>query len=334
MPSCRAETANLTVDRVRPPVHPHTQRERLRRHRQLEFGKLKSRMLSGQAASNTAASCCKKLLEAFDRYVVRVQRTEAPNLTPGPVMDTLVAESFEEFVRESLASREASATPAALGRCHPLMPRHGTTTMPVSRRPLVVLSRLDPGRSRMPLPPGAIAPYMRWFEDRDMFFAGVGVALAMSLCLRPKEVADLTWGQVHPPAKHVVMFHWVVLLRPDEARISSKTGRFSDCTEIDGFPGVWLKNPLRYGKALLSPSVPVLQMSPAAFSRECAKAGGERMLDAIRPKSVVRFTKDSRLAEQMVRLARGKASATSAWRTSSSTRSPPSNCSRTLRRVR
>ena len=44
---------------------------------------------------------------------------------------------------------------------------------------------------RMPLPPRVVAFYTQWFKDRRLFGVAVGVALAMCLYIRPKELCEI-----------------------------------------------------------------------------------------------------------------------------------------------
>ena len=96
----------------------------------MKFGELRGQVLCEKAVSNTTAVRFRKLLAAFDVYVMRVHRTKATTLTPGPAMDSIGAEYFEELFWEGRAPHEASTTFAALDWRHPSTSRHGTTAMP------------------------------------------------------------------------------------------------------------------------------------------------------------------------------------------------------------
>ena len=342
-------------------TRPAERRGQLRQHREKKFGHLKGSVLKLKSVSNATAARYEALLMTFDEWVRRVYHLVGADLTPGELMDEVLASFFEELFWDGGACHQATATFAAAGWRAPGMSRHGAVPMPRCRQAMAAFSKLDPSKSRMPLPPGVMAMYVEWFRRQDFFWAAVGVALATCLYLRPKELCDLQWSQVHPPCSHVDVVNWSVLLHPDEWMISSKTGRFNDTIEVDGVLGMFLSDALREGKRCYSPRAPVIQMPQEKFTRLFARAGRDMNLTALGPpvlyqlrhtgasrdlmgghrslkevkrrgrwfsdKSVQRYTKGGRLPEQMAKLSRTVArAAQSAWSNLNVTLSPPSRC--------
>lgn len=358
-----AEKESTSLERGEATLKMEEKRDQLRTHRVKKFGHLRGRALKYKSVSTTTAERYLVLLERFDLFVLSVHQMDGEYLVPGEFMDGIVAGFFEELFFDGGASHLASSTFAALGWRAPAMSRHGSVPMPRSRQSLAAFRQLDPGRTRMPLPPGVVSLYVEWFKKADLFWTAVGIALACCLYLRPKELCELRWSQVHPPSSHVGMPSWSVLLHPEELQVSSKTGRFNDTLAVDGHIGQLLSDALARGKVTHSPGARLIQVPQDKLARLFTRAGHELNLDVLGPpvlyqlrhagasrdlvtgernlmevkrrgrwmsdKSVLRYTKGGRLAEQMARLPPSTAKlAVAAWENLNATLVPPSRCLR------
>ena len=149
--------------------------------------------------------------------------------------------SLDELVRDFIGAKfwaghpacEATATIAAVGWLLPQYSRHGRDCFPLARQAAGGFMRLDPARTRLPLPAIVTAALSNKFVRMDVMSAARAVSLAMMAYLHPGEVVALRWRQLAPPELAAGNDFAALLLHPFEAGKSSKTGSYDDTVPLD-----------------------------------------------------------------------------------------------------
>jgi hypothetical protein len=173
---------------------------------------------------------------ALQEIVTHLRETTADanaSLEQCPRLDELVRDFIERSFWSGRPASEATATIAAVGWLLPQYSRHGQERLPLARQAAAGFMRLDPARTRLPLPAVVVAALANELVLMGEMAAARAVSLAMMAYLRPGEVVSLRWRQLVPPEPIAGNDCASLLMHPFEAGKSSKTGSYDDTVPLD-----------------------------------------------------------------------------------------------------
>ena len=180
----------------------------------------------------------RKEVENFERYCRRVNLRD---YSDGAMDAALVGHMTELFVAGELANK-AEKLMAGIMFLNPDFSRYGHRKLPRSWRALKGYRRLAPGRSRQPVPWAVWCGLSVWMAQQGETQMAIAVLLGVTCYLRPSELVNLQKMSLVAPAQDITA-HWSLLLFPQEAEKTSKTGSKDDSIAIDNKYMKWL-NPV------------------------------------------------------------------------------------------
>ena len=197
--------------------------------------------------------------------------------------DELVRDFIETKFWAGHPASEATAAIAAVGWLLPQFSRHGLDRLPLARQAAAGFMRLDPARTRLPLPAVVIAALANELVRMDAMSAARAVSLAMMAYLRPGEVVALRWRQLVPPEPAAGNDFAALLLHPFEAGKSSKTGSYDDTVPLDLPEQQHLATALLAMKKLRHPDDLIFNLSLAELSKLFRTAALRLGLESLGP---------------------------------------------------
>jgi integrase len=177
-----------------------------------------------------------------------VQEMEAWSGTPLPThnvpsLSVMMTEYFDHLFFEGEESHLGEKILAAVLWLHPNLGKGSAKALPIVRQSLKGWRKLNPPRSRLPLPLLFVKAAAAMLAVTHGGLLALVTVLAFHLYLRPGVALMLCWEQLSPPSRkrkrgEVVgnAHRWSVNLHPREWELPSKTGVFDESVLIADVP--------------------------------------------------------------------------------------------------
>lgn len=215
------------------PIHPravhkevHAEKKRQREEQLEEVGSLRQ--------ASVGSSCRARYQECWERLISHCGR-KLNSKTPAGTVDQKVSGFLDQMFAngEDLSQGQYMVAATMFMLPHLRSPKY--TLMPLTKQSLQGWRKLDPPKSRLPMPWEVTC-----FMAQEAFAMGkLQEALMMLFCfalyLRPGEVSKLRIMDLVPPVPRANQSscHWSVVLHPLEVGVPSKTAEFDETVSFD-----------------------------------------------------------------------------------------------------
>ena len=234
----------LEIDRVQPNKNTAASRNNKRKtpetgkKKDLEQKRKKRKQQLDRAGSLAEASVSSKCRDTYrdcwDRLMLfskmRLNQSTPPQ-TVDQCLEAMLNHMFEEG--EDLSMAQYMVAAAVYHLPHLKAPRQ--MLLPRARQSLQGWRKLDPPKSRLPLPWETVALMIQYAMKNNHIQEALMMAMCFVLYLRPGEVCRLRNKDLVPPlnTKAARSRTWSVVLHPTELEVASKTCEFDETVTFD-----------------------------------------------------------------------------------------------------
>ena len=236
--------------------------------------------------ASVGEGCRRRYAESWKRMELHLGK-KFDHSTPASVVDVGLAEMLEFMFGEGEDLSAGQYMMAATLFKLPHLRSTKQSMLPLSRQSMQGWRKMDPPKSRLPLPWEVTCLISMHCLKHQQVQAALMIATCFALYLRPGEVTRLRGMDLVRPVQtnKKEKSHWAVVLHPAEEEISSKTGEFDETVMFDLEEHKFLPAAIYRLRSVGSsnPHSPIFNLTSQQLKKTMEEAGKALNLECLGP---------------------------------------------------